>query len=227
MSKLDSMFEHVASPEALRLREQYATPDQQRQTATFGMWIFLVTEVLLFGALFTGYTVYRISAPQAFDAGSKDMEIVLGGINTAVLICSSYTMALSVYFAEKGKQKWLMLFLILTMIIGVLFLGIKFTEYYMHYKDHKVPGFWFEEHSGDAPKIQMFFVFYFVMTGLHALHMTIGLVVLSVLLFRTFIGSITAEYHTPIEVGGLYWHFIDIVWIFLYAIFYIPGLHLK
>jgi cytochrome c oxidase subunit III len=227
LSKLDSVFEKVGSPRALALREQFVTPDQQRETATVGMWIFLITEVLLFGALFTSFTVYRISAPQAFDLGSKDMEVLLGSINTAVLICSSFTMALSVYFAEVGNQKLLMLFLIVTMVIGVIFLGIKFTEYYLHYLDHKVPGFWFEEHSGDAPKIQMFFVFYFIMTGLHALHMTIGIGILSVLLFRTFIGSITAEYHTPIDLGGLYWHFIDIVWIFLYAIFYIPGLHLK
>src|SRR5690349_4693520 len=111
------------------------------------MWIFLITEVLLFGALFTAFTVYRISAPHAFDQGSKDMESLLGSINTGVLICSSFTMALSVYFAEIGKQKLVGLFLILTMLIGLAFLGIKFTEYYLHYQDHKVPGIRFEEHS--------------------------------------------------------------------------------
>ena len=226
MSKLDSVFE-LKSPDELQLREQFSTPDQQRETAMVGMWIFLITEVLLFGGLFTAFTVYRVSAPHAFDLGSKDMEIVLGSINTAVLICSSYTMALSVYYAEVGNQKLLMLFLLLTMFVGVIFLGIKFTEYYFHYLDHKVPALWFEEHSSEAPKIQLFFVFYFIMTGLHALHMTIGLGILSVLLFRTLLGNINAEYHTPIEIGGLYWHFIDIVWIFLYAIFYIPGLHVK
>ena len=226
MSKLDSLIE-LKSPRELELREQFSTPGQQRETAMVGMWTFLITEVLLFGALFTAFTAYRISSPHAFDQGSKDMEILLGSINTAILICSSFTMALSVYFAEVGKQKLLVVFLMLTMLIGAIFLGIKFTEYYMHYQDHKVPGIWFEEHSSEAPAIQMFFVFYFVMTGLHALHMTIGLGVLSVLLFRVFLGSIGDGYHTPIEVGGLYWHFIDIVWIFLYAIFYIPGLHLK
>ena len=226
MSKLGSVFE-TKSPRQLELREQFSTPDQQRGTAMVGMWIFLITEVLLFGALFTAFTVYRISHPQAFDLGSKDMEIVLGSVNTAVLICSSFTMALSVYFAEVGNPKLLALFLIATMVIGIVFLAIKFTEYYLHYLDHKVPALWFEDSSPHAANVQMFFVFYFIMTGLHALHMTIGLGVLSVLLFRTMIGSITAEYHTPIEVGGLYWHFIDIVWIYLYAIFYIPGLHLK
>jgi cytochrome c oxidase subunit 3 len=156
------------------------------------------------------------------------MEIVLGAVNTAVLICSSFTMALAVHSAELGKTRLLALFLIATMIIGTAFLAIKFTEYYLHYHDHKVPGFWFEYHgTANAAKVQMFFVFYFIMTGLHALHMTIGLGVLSVLLYRTVLGSFSAAYHTTVDLGGLYWHFIDIVWVFLYAIFYIPGLHLK
>jgi cytochrome c oxidase subunit 3 len=144
-----------------------------------------------------------------------------------VLICSSFTMVLAVYSAEVGNQRLIGVFLIATMLIGMLFLGIKFTEYYLHFRDHKVPALWFEYNGPFAAKFQMFFVFYFIMTGLHALHMTIGLGILSVLLFRTFIGSFSAEYYTPIELGGLYWHFIDIVWIFLYAIFYIPGLHMR
>jgi cytochrome c oxidase subunit 3 len=212
----------------LELREQFATPEQQRETASIGMWIFLITEVMLFGGLFMAYTVYRISNPQAFDVGSSEMEIVLGGVNTAVLICSSFTMALAVHSSEVGNRRLLALFLIATMIIGATFLGIKFTEYYLHYRDHKVPGFWFEYHgTASFAKVQMFFVFYFIMTGLHALHMTIGLGVLSVLLYRTLLGSFSAAYHTTVDLGGLYWHFIDIVWVFLYAIFYIPGLHLK
>jgi cytochrome c oxidase subunit 3 len=211
----------------LELREQFSTPDQQRQTASVGMWIFLITEVMLFGGLFMAYTVYRMSNPPAFDAGSAHMEIWLGSINTAVLICSSFTMALAVWSAEMGNQRLLGVFLLVTMIIGAVFLGIKFTEYYLHYQDHKVPGLWFEYHGAHAAKVEMFFVFYFIMTGLHALHMTIGLGVLSVLLFRTLIGTFSAQYHTAIDLGGLYWHFIDIVWVFLYAIFYIPGLHNK
>lgn len=227
MSEMESAIRSIGSPELLQLREQYANPEQQRATATLGMWIFLITEVLLFGALFTAFTVYRISHPQAFDMGSHEMEIVLGSINTGVLICSSFTMALAVHSAETGNQKLIALFLILTIVIGAIFLAIKFTEYYLHYQDHKAPAFWFVEHAAGARDIQMFFVFYFIMTGLHAVHMLIGLGVLSVLLFRTLLGSFNAEYHTPIEVGGLYWHFIDIVWVFLYAIFYIPGLHVK
>ncbi len=213
--------------ESLRLREQFATPDQQRETASVGMWVFLVTEIMLFGGLFTAFTVYRLSHPAAFDAGSAHMEILLGAINTAVLICSSYTMALAVHSAETGNQKLLILFLIITMIIGALFLGIKFTEYYDHFRDHKVPALWFDYNGPHAPEFQMFFVFYFIMTGLHALHMTIGIGLLSVITFRSLLGRFTADYYTPVEMSGLYWHFIDIVWVFLYAIFYIPGLHVK
>jgi len=211
----------------LALREQFATPDQQRQTASIGMWVFLVTEVMLFGGLFTAFTVYRLSHPMAFDAASAHMDILLGSINTAVLICSSFTMVMAVHSAETGNQKLLPLFLLATMAIGAIFLGIKFTEYYLHFKDHMVPALWFQYSGAHAPEVQMFFVFYFVMTGLHALHMTIGLGIVGVLFFRSMLGSFSAEYYTPIDLGGLYWHFIDIVWVFLYAIFYIPGLHVK
>jgi cytochrome c oxidase subunit 3 len=217
----------LSDPVTLELREQYTTPAQQRETASIGMWIFLVTEVMLFGGLFTAYTVYRLSNPQAFDIASSHMEMVLGAVNTAVLLCSSFTMVLAVHSAELGKQRALALLLLATMVIGAIFLGIKFTEYYLHYQEHKVPGFWFEYAGPFAGKVQMFFVFYFIMTGLHAIHMTIGIGILSVLLFRTVLGTFSAEYYTPIDIGGLYWHFIDIVWIFLYAIFYLPGLHLR
>ncbi len=211
----------------LELREQFATPPQQRETASIGMWVFLSSEVLLFGALFMAFTVYRLSHPMAFDAGSGHMEFLIGGINTGILICSSFTMALAVHNSEHGKERLILLFLALTMILGAVFLVLKFTEYYLHFQEHKFPGFWFEYAGPHAPQVQMFFVFYFIMTGLHALHMTIGLGILGVLFFRTLLGRFSAAYYTPIEIGGLYWHFIDIVWVFLYAIFYIPGLHVK
>lgn len=211
----------------LELREQFATPEQQRETASIGMWVFLITEVMMFGALFTAFTVYRLSNPAAFDEGSKEMTIVLGAVNTAILILSSFTMGLAAHWSTVGKTKLIGLFLILTMVLGVVFLGIKFTEYYLHYQDHKAPGFWFEYHgTANAAKVQMFFVFYFVMTGLHAVHMTIGLGILLIMLYRTLLGSFTPVYHTALDFAAMYWSFVDIVWIFLYAIFYIPGLHL-
>lgn len=209
----------------LACREQFATPDQQRQTASIGMWAFLASEIMMFGALFTAYTIYRMSHPQAFDAGSADMNIWLGSINTAILLTSSLMLAFAESSAQAGNQRLLGVFLFATMLIGVVFLALKFTEYYQHFEEHKAPGLWFNDSSPYARGIEMFFVFYFLMTGLHALHMIIGLGILCVLLFRTFLGTFTAEYHTPVMFGGLYWHFVDIIWIFLYAIFYLPGLH--
>jgi cytochrome c oxidase subunit 3 len=207
------------------LREQYATPEQQRETVTLGMWIFLATEVLLFGVLFTAFAVYRTYYTHAFDEGSADMNIVLGAINTAVLITSSLTMAFSIYSAALGKILRTYLLLIATAFIGLIFLAIKFTEYYLHYQAHKVPGIWFESNSPDAGPLQMFYVFYFIMTGLHALHMTIGIGLVLVFAFRAAAGAFNPEYYTPLEAVGLYWHFVDIVWVFLFAIFYISGLH--
>ncbi len=133
----------MAKPADLLLREQFSTPVQQRETATFGMWIFIMTELMLFGGLFLAFTVYRMRYPQAFIEGSADMNIWLGAINTAVLIGSSFTMALAVYAAETGNRGSLSFFLVATMFLGFVFLGIKFTEYYLHYLDHKAPGVWF------------------------------------------------------------------------------------
>ena len=217
----------MANPLVLAVREQFQNPEQQRETSTIGMWIFLITEVMLFGGLFTGFMVYQTLHPAGFEIGSSKMEFWMGAVNTAVLICSSFTMALAVHSAETGKNGRLMVFLILTILIGLVFLAIKFTEYYLHYQDHKAPGFWFEQSGPYAPYVQMFFVFYFIMTGLHAFHMIIGEGLLVTLVLRNFVGSFSAEYHTPVELTGLYWHFVDTVWVFLFAIFYIPGVHLK
>ena len=208
------------------LREQFRSPEQQRETASIGMWVFLITEMMLFGGLFMAFTVYRSLFPIPFMQGSADMSIVLGGTNTIVLICSSLTMALSVYSAATGDRRMLAIFLIATMFLGFVFLGIKFTEYYLHYQDHRVPGIWFNWPGTAAPHVEMFFVFYFIMTGLHALHMFVGEGLLFTMLLRTGVGTFSSKYHTPIEIVGLYWHFVDIVWVFLFAIFYIEGLHL-
>ena len=216
----------MAEPAALMLREQFRTPAQQRETATLGMWIFLATEVLLFGGLFLAFSVYRMNSPQTFIAGSADMNIALGAINTAVLICSSFTMALAVHSAELGNRSLITLFLIGTMVLGAVFLGIKFTEYYLHYLDHRVPGPGFRFSGADASRAEMFFLLYFIMTGLHALHMFVGEGILFAMILRNRAGSFTVEYHTPVELAGLYWHFVDVIWVFLFALFYIEGLHL-
>jgi cytochrome c oxidase subunit III len=207
------------------LREQYGTPEQQRETVTIGMWIFLATEVMFFGGLFAAFSVYRMYYTRGFNEGSADMNILLGSINTAVLITSSLTMALAIRSAALGKNTWAYLLLLATAFIGLVFLGIKFTEYYQHYQMHKAPGVWFESNSPDAGAVQLFYIFYFAMTGLHAVHMTIGIGLVGLFALRTAAGSFNSEYHTPLEALGLYWHFVDIVWVFLFAIFYISGLH--
>jgi cytochrome c oxidase subunit III len=216
----------LANPAALILREQFSTPVQQRETATLGMWIFIMTEVMLFGGLFLAFTVYRISFPEAFIQASGDMNIALGATNTAVLICSSFTMALAVFSAETGNRRQLSLFVVLTMILGFAFIGIKFTEYYQHYQEHHAPGVWFNFAGPESGHVEMFFVLYFLMTGLHAFHMFVGEGILTAMLIRNAAGSFTAEYHTPVELTGLYWHFVDIIWVFLFALFYVEGLHL-
>ncbi len=211
----------------LELREQFATPAQQRETASVGMWIFLASEIMMFGGLFLAYTVYRLSHPHAFNIGSSEMTLVIGSVNTAVIICSSFTMALAVYFMGAGSSKRTVFLLILSMVIGVIFLALKFTEYYIHFQEHKFPGIWWEHAGPDAGQIEMFYVFYFIMTGLHVVHMSIGLVILFVMLIKTLLGHFNTEYYTPLEIAGIYWSFVDCIWIFLYAVLYIPGIHLR
>jgi cytochrome c oxidase subunit 3 len=208
------------------LRSHFSTPEQQRETTTLGMWIFLATEIMFFGGLFASYAVYRAWHPAAFERASSEMGIVLGSINTAVLICSSFTMAMAVHSSQEGKWKHLVLYLLATVVVGAIFLAIKFTEYYQHYQNHEAPGFWFTTHDPQPGAYEIFFVFYFAMTGLHAVHMIIGIGLLLTLAARGALETFNETYHNPIVLTGLYWHFVDIVWVFLFAIFYLPGLHL-
>jgi len=207
------------------LAHQFEDLDQQREAATLGMWVFLATEVLFFGGLFLVYSVYRSSYSNAFAAASHELDIVLGTVNTAVLITSSLTMALAVHAAQLGKRKRLLLFLVLTMALGLTFLGIKGVEYYHKFAEHHVPGPSFQFEKEYARHAQLFFSLYFLMTGLHALHMIIGLGIMTWMLFWSWKGTITTEYYSPIEISGLYWHFVDIVWIFLFPLLYLIGRH--
>jgi cytochrome c oxidase subunit III len=199
---------------------------QQNDAATFGMWVFLVTEVLFFGGLFCAYSIYRAWYPEAFAAASHSLDITLGAVNTAALITSSLTMALAVHASQTGNRKLLMVFLVATMLLGMVFLGIKAVEYAEKFTEHHVPGpsFHFEEEALSA-HAQIFFSLYFVMTGLHALHMIIGLGIMVWMLVWAWNGTITTEYSSPIEISGLYWHFVDIVWIFLFPLLYLLGRH--
>jgi cytochrome c oxidase subunit 3 len=207
------------------LAHQFDTLDQQTEATTLGMWVFLVTEVLFFGGLFMTYTVYRSWYPDAFAASSHELDIALGTTNTAVLITSSLTMALAVHAAQLGQRKTLMLFLVATMALGGVFLGIKSVEYYHKFVEHHVPGPSFQFEKEYFRHAQIFFSLYFVMTGLHALHMVIGVGIMLVMLRWAWNGTITNEYYSPIEISGLYWHFVDIVWIFLFPLLYLIGRH--
>ena len=218
-------------PEAVHhhpaLAHQFEDLDQQTEASTLGMWVFLVTEVLFFGGLFTVYLVYRNWYPQAFAVASHELDVVLGTVNTAVLITSSLTMALSVHAAQLGQRKPVLLFLIATMLLGSVFLGIKGVEYYHKFAEHHVPGPAFQFEAEHFRNAQLFFSLYFIMTGLHALHMVIGIGILLVMFWWSWRGTITAEYYSPIEISGLYWHFVDIVWIFLFPLLYLIGRHAR
>lgn len=213
----------MASPLSLALREQYRNPQQQRDTATLGMWTFLGTEVMFFGGLFAAFAVYRMYYTAGFLEGSREMTLVIGSINTGVLFTSCLTMSLAIHAISIGKQARCYWMLILTAVIGLLFVALKFLEYFIHYSEHKVPGIWFSSHSPHAPQEQLFFVLYFALTGLHVIHLSIGICAVFVAAVRTALGRFDEEYHTAISVLGLYWHFVDIVWTFIYAILYIPG----
>ena len=212
---------HSHSP----LAHQFEDLAQQREVASLGMWVFLVTEILFFGGLFLVYSIYRSWYPGAFAAASHELIVWAGTTNTVVLITSSLTMALAVHAAETGNRRALILLLLATMALGCVFLGIKAYEYRTEYLEHHIPAHGFEFEKTYFLQAQIFFSLYFVMTGLHALHMIIGLGIMSVMVWMSWRGKITPEYSNPIEISGLYWHFVDIVWIFLFPLLYLIGRH--
>ena len=204
---------------------QFDDLGQQYEAASLGMWAFLCTEVLFFGGLFLGYTVYRMAYPEAFAEGSHHLDIALGSVNTAVLIGSSLTMALAVHSAQLGRRRAIVSFLLLTMLLGAVFLSIKTVEYGHKFEEALVPGARFAYGGPLAGQVQLFFSFYFIMTGLHALHMIVGIAIMAVLAWLAWHGKFSADYYTPVEIGGLYWHFVDVVWIFLFPLLYLLGRH--
>jgi len=202
---------------------QFDNAEQQRTSSEMGMWLFLITEVLFFGGLFMAYTLYRWSYPHAFAQASLHLDMWVGAFNTFVLLTSSLTMALAVNSAETGKQKQLQQFLVLTILLGMVFLGVKAYEYTHKWHEHLIPGPNFLFEGGDAQHAQLFFFLYFAMTGLHAVHMVIGVGILATLWVYARKGLYSPAYFNPVHVSGLYWHFVDIVWIFLYPLLYLIG----
>lgn len=217
------------SPDATHhpaLQHHFDTLGQQQAASTLGMWVFLATEVLFFGGMFLAYTLYRTWYPDAWVAASHHLDVWLGAFNTAILIGSSLTMAMAVRSAQVGNRKGQLVFLALTIVLGTAFLGVKAVEYADKFDHHLVPGpgFLFDD-ARYARAAQIFFSVYFAMTGIHAAHMVIGLGLLLWLLVKAQRGVFTAAYNTPVEMVGLYWHFVDIIWIFLFPLLYLVGHH--
>jgi cytochrome c oxidase subunit 3 len=216
------------------LRHHFADMEQQRNASSLGMWVFLGTEIMFFGGMFCAYLIYRLAYYTEFAAASSTLSLPIGTVNTAVLICSSLTVALSVRSAQLGRQKLVVLLLVLTLLFGLVFLGVKGYEWREKFVEHHIPGssFHFEEpvpgHPNlkpDPERVQLFFSLYFAMTGMHALHMVIGVGIFSWLILKAWQGTFTPNYYTPVEIGGLYWHFVDIVWIYLFPLLYLIDRH--
>jgi cytochrome c oxidase subunit III len=205
------------------LQHHFFNMGQQLEASILGMWVFLVTEVMFFGGLFMAYLLYRTLYPAAWLAGSHELNEVLGGLNTVVLICSSLTMALAVRAAQVGARMAQIVNIILTMGFGTTFLVVKYYEYAAKFEHHLVPGAHFDPTR--EPAQQLYFSLYFMMTGIHALHMVVGLGIMAWILYGAWKGHFNAEYFAPVEIAGLYWHFVDIVWIFLFPLLYLIGKH--
>ena len=217
---------HGHAPHDPRLQHHFDNMEQQAEASTLGMWVFLVTEIMFFGGLFMAYLVYRSAAPSAFQEASHHLDVTLGTLNTAILIISSLTMALGVRAAQtSAPPKTQAMWIVITMLFGLGFLGIKAIEYTEKFRDHIVPGPNFRWEGLYPQGAEMFYSLYFCMTGLHALHMVIGLGIMTWLALTALRGRYSAAYYTPVEVAGLYWHFVDIVWIFLFPLLYLIGRH--
>jgi cytochrome c oxidase subunit III len=206
-----------------RLQHHFHSMEQQFEASTLGMWIFLVTEIMFFGGLFMAYIVYRTMYPTDWVAGSNHLNVPLGALNPTLLIASSLTMVLAVRAAQVGSRIGQVLNLALTILLGTTFLVVKYFEYAEKFEHHLVPGPNFDPTLSGGQ--QIFFSLYFIMTGIHAAHMVVGIGLMSVILWMAWRGRFSRDYYSPVEVSGLYWHFVDIVWIFLFPLLYLLGYH--
>ncbi len=216
-----------------RLEEQYASLPHQSETAAFGMWVFLATEVMFFGTLFVAVGAYWILSPETIERASVELNWIIGGINTIVLLISSLMMVLAIHAAQLNRQREVFRYLLLTAGLGVAFLCLKALEYYIDYRENLIPCFKFDDaewvargvDAGQIGHVKIFLFLYWTMTGFHALHVTIGIGVVLVMAVLTRRGHFSAEYYSPLDVTGLYWHFVDLVWIFLFPTLYLLGTH--
>ncbi|HEV2393930.1 MAG TPA: cytochrome c oxidase subunit 3 [Verrucomicrobiae bacterium] len=203
--------------------EQFDDLPQQLEASTLGMWTFLATEILFFGALFLSYIIYRHTYFEAFAEAGRHAKIIHGTINTALLLTSSFTMSLAIHAAQRGRNRPLIGLLLLTMFLGCCFLAVKGLEYKSDIHEHLVPGRHFT-HELPA-QAQIFWFLYWMMTGVHSLHLAVGIGVLAVVAWMAWREKFSAAYHNPVIISGLYWHFVDVIWVWLYALFYLINRH--
>jgi cytochrome c oxidase subunit 3 len=218
MSNMEHTHEH--SP---HLAHHFSEMEQQRESAKLGMWIFLLTEILLFGGLFTAYTIYRSWHPDMFYNAHKFLDVYLGTTNTIVLITSSLTMALAIRSMQIGLKKRTIIFLTITLILAAVFLVIKFFEYHHKFELGQLPGKYYTFKGIEGTNPHIFFSIYFLMTGLHGIHVMAGMCVIGWMLRKTIKNTFSPAYYTPLEMTGLYWHLVDMIWIFLFPLFYLVG----
>jgi cytochrome c oxidase subunit 3 len=208
---------------ASAVAEQFDDMPTQHQASTLGMWTFLATEILFFGGMFMSYITYRYAYPQAFAEASRHTLVAYGTLNTAILLTSSLTMALAVHAVQTGRNRSLVRYLLITIFFACCFLGVKALEYHADLAEHLWPGPHFNRQL--PTQAQLFWVLYWAMTGLHALHVTVGVGLLSVIARLASKGRFSPAYYNPVDVSALYWHFVDIVWIWLYPLLYLINRH--
>lgn len=204
------------------LHDHFERPQQQVDASKLGMWLFLATEVLIFGGLFVAYAVYHNLHPDLFKAAHHFLDVRMGAFNTVVLLFSSLTVVLAIHGAQQGKKQMVMLNLFITLICAGIFLVVKYVEYSHKFEAGLLPGYYFTNATIPNPdQAHIFFGIYFLMTGLHGIHVVIGMIVLVWLMWRTHKDEFNSQYYSPLELGGLYWHLVDIIWIFLFPLLYL------
>jgi cytochrome c oxidase subunit III len=203
------------------LQHHFTEMEQQADTSKLGMWLFLVTEVLLFGGLFVAYGILSAKHHDAFRAAHEHLDHALGIMNTGVLLLSSFTMVMAVLSARENRRRQLAVFLILTLTLAGVFLGVKFAEYSHKFHEGLLPGKYYAHQGDTVPGQFMFFSFYFMMTGLHGLHVIGGMIAIGWVLRRALAGHFSSAYYAPVDLVGLYWHLVDIIWIYLFPLLYL------
>ena len=205
------------------LQHHFSEMEQQYDAGKIGMWLFLVTEILLFGGLFVGYGIMQSMHPEAWVAAHHHLDRTLGSLNTVVLLVSSFTMVMAVHSAKNANRKATIVFLTLTLVCAAVFLGVKYMEYSHKFHEGLLPGKFYSHHGDAVPGQFMFFSFYFMMTGLHGLHILGGMAAIGWVLRRAVRGDFSRAYYTPVDLVGLYWHLVDLIWIYLFPLLYLIG----